>query len=68
MFKDIKIIKNENGSEKIIFDIKEEEIPLLEEALGVSSENKIEFEESFQKFVNEALESYINRKSYDTIR
>lgn len=61
MFENIEIIDNINGSATIIFDLTEEEVNLLEDALGVSSKETVEFEKSFQNFVNEAIISYLKR-------
>jgi len=61
MFKTMEVLNNPDGTATILFDLDEKEIELMESLLGVKSDNKIEFEEKFDNFVNTAITSYLEK-------
>jgi len=59
MFENIEVINNSNGTSTVIIDLNDEQIKMMENVLGVSSERISEFEKAFEIFVSQAIESYV---------
>jgi len=59
MFENIEVISNTDGTATVIVDLNDEQLKMMENVLGVSSDKNSEFEKAFEMFVNQAVVSYI---------